>query len=106
MAVTKTVAVDAVRVNCMTGVLKDCQLIVEIYDGEGSLSGERWCRITSGGVTGYESAKIDDLLKYHTSKYHKDAGWHANAGTPKTWDTLYLPRKSVATILRAEGVLQ
>lgn len=47
-------------------------------------SGEPWLKIVDGGVTGYESISIKDLLR------HEDwsTGWSCCAGTKGRWDSL------------------
>lgn len=44
-----------------------------------------WVKL-SPGVTGYESASVEDLLK---ESYRGD--WSACAGTPGSWDRLVVP---------------
>jgi len=45
--------------------------------------GEWWVRIAEGGVTGYESCRVDWLLKENTA-----GGWCACAGTENSWPKL------------------
>ena len=71
------------------------QLFVEF---RWSYSLKKWyLHIADGGVTGYESISLDDLLTV-------DKGWYACAGTKGRWDTLYIPQKWIE-IIRKEYLL-
>lgn len=54
-------------------------------------SGEPYLKIVDGGVTGYESISIKDLLR------HEDwtTGWSCCAGTKSRWDSLRISGKDM-----------
>lgn len=55
-----------------------------------SSNGELWIHLVPG-VTGYESASVKNLLK----RDEKFSGWSACAGTPNSWDCLYVPQNEL-----------
>lgn len=46
------------------------------------------------GVTGYESFYIDDYAEENMPMF----GWLACAGTPKRWDTLFIPAEEMKKV--------
>ena len=70
----------AIRTNCRTGVETIVKVTLEKEYHESLDSW--WWQITKGGVTGYESIKINDT--------DDDRGWWACAGTKGRWDSLHI----------------
>ena len=79
----KTIDINAIRTNSITGKKKDVMLKVakEFHESLDSW----WIKIVDGGVTGYESCQVDTLER--TTK----GGWSACAGTKGRWDSLFIP---------------
>jgi len=93
LALHRGVKVTAVRTNCMTGIVKDIEVLVMKSFYAGSLN-EWQISITSGAVTGYESMLVKNVYKVAND----NTGWHACAGTKGRWDTLFLPATSMMKI--------
>jgi hypothetical protein len=53
-------------------------------------------RISEGGVTGYESFHISDVLRHEPQ-----SGMYWCAGTPGRWDSLFMPQPAVEILLAA-----
>jgi len=70
-----------VRTNCITG--EESTVNLEYYAKYGT--GFHWWFYLVGGPTGYESFDMD------SEHFELGKGWHACAGTPKRWDTLFVP---------------
>jgi|LGOV01.1.fsa_nt_gb hypothetical protein len=83
----------AIRTDCVTGERKE---VICGYRIEQTDTGEDVFYLEDG-PTGYESFSI-------TSKYTNldriiKNGWYACAGTPNSWDTLYVPGAELKKIL-------
>ena len=55
--------------------------------------GEWWIRIIEGGVTGYESCRVEWVLKEELSGV-----WLACAGTDNRWDTLLITKHEMGHV--------
>ena len=88
------IAIQGERTSCCTGRTKHVRLVLEDYYS--ASLGEWWVRIVEGGVTGYESANVERLLKYG-----RGSGWLACAGTKMSWDTLEISQSEMAQVIRA-----
>ena len=85
------VEVDAIRTNCVT----DKQVAMKVLVNKKQaaiLSDKQWIWIVKGGVTGYESMRVDSVREFTFG------GWSACAGTKGRWDTLFLPAASMQKI--------
>ena len=78
----------AVRFDSMTG-------LPSIVDIEFKIEGE-WLYITKGCVTGYESARIGELIK---NDYVFDV-WVACSGTQRQYDRLIVPIVEIKRFLK------
>jgi len=95
LALHRGVKVTAVRTNCMTGIVKDIEVLVNKKESGGiSPTGEWWICIIEGGVTGYESMRVSNV----TDERHQTGGWSACTGTMGRWDALFLPATSMQKI--------
>lgn len=73
------------RTNCSTGLVTDEVHTATLVYHEGVL--KSWWIKLEPGVTGYESASVEDLLR----PCQRADGWSACAGTPGAWDSLRVP---------------
>lgn len=73
--------IKSIRIHCITGAITEPLQTVEIRKG--------WFYLIPG-VTGYESVAALDLVRDD-----KFCGWNACAGTPNSWDRLYIPEEEV-----------
>lgn len=82
------------RTHCRTGVTKDVRLVLKDYWNSSKYMREWWVYISDGGVTGYESIKVDTILnndELEENSFDIITGWYACAGTKNSWDTLFIP---------------
>lgn len=81
------------RTHCRTGETKDVRLVLEDHWHSSKHMREWWVYIIEGGVTGYESIKVDTILsndELETNSFDVTTGWYACAGTENRWDTLFI----------------
>lgn len=83
------IVVKATRTSCLTGKSKVVEVKIDRVYHESLNSG--WIRIVSGGVTGYESMREDNVKEM-------TEGWCACAGTKNRWDTLFIPAEEMLQI--------
>ena len=94
--------VKAIRTNCMTDVKTDvtCHCVIVWHEELESY----WVKITKGGVTGFESCEVNriknDGIDDGIDKGTRFGNWCACAGTPGSWDTLYIPEESMKEIIK------
>jgi len=91
------IAIQGVRTSCITDKSVPVRLVLEDYYSP-SL-GEWWVKIVEGGVTGYESCRVDWLLK--EKPIDLLCGWCACAGTKMSWDTLEISTHEMAHVICA-----
>lgn len=78
------------RTNCSTG-----EKTFEWHRAKIKLSPSvGWCVELTPGITGYESFIIEDFMRKPP-----EAGWHACAGTPGSWDTLFVPQAELDRLI-------
>ena len=73
------------RTNCSTSLIKDEVHTATLVYHAGHLNS--WWIKLDPGVTGYESASVNDLLR----ERQRADGWSACGGTPGSWDSLRVP---------------
>jgi len=83
------IIVKANRTSCLTGESKVVE--VKINRTYHKSLNSWWIQIVSGGITGYESIREDDVKKM-------TGGWSACVGTKGGWDSLFIPAEEVLRI--------
>lgn len=74
------------RLNCIrTNLATNGQRLTEVHHATLCKNSIGWWVKLDPGVTGYESAQVDNVLKT------PGKGWSACAGTPDRWDSLWVP---------------
>lgn len=76
---------NCIQTDCCSGVEKNSVQTARLKYGP---CNEWWVHIEPG-VTGYESASVNDLLSYDRRCIL--AGWYCCAGTKGSWDSLLVP---------------
>ena len=79
------------RTNCRTDKQVTMKVLVNKKESS-TYPGEWWVWIIKGGVTGYESMRVDSVREFTFG------GWSACAGTKGRWDALFLPAESMQKI--------
>jgi len=93
----------AVKTNARTLIPEIVDVDFEIKQYE-SLEGD-WIRVTKGGVTGYESANIRNLV----GDAHKQsifASWVACGGTLNKYNRLEIPMSEIIKFLEHQGLIE
>ena len=85
--------IQGVRFSCSSGKAKRVVLIAQFKEEFSEFVGESV--LISGGVTGYESFVVESADFGHMIAY----GWWACAGTPGSWDALYIHGLQVKRML-------
>lgn len=79
---------NCIRTNLTTGEQKTEEHRATLYHSKTI----GWCLRLEPGVTGYESVIVTDFLSVPPDKHN---GWSACAGTPGSWDKLYVPKNEM-----------
>jgi hypothetical protein len=87
-----------VRTDAWTGEERQVEVEYEIvsHDSKYAKPGELAFQVTKGGVTGFESFLF--VPNDGTLEEMSKTGWCACAGTPKSWDKLFIPPEEMKKV--------
>ena len=90
-----TITVRAYRTRLNTNDTRKVSVTFRVVPADQKQLGNPSLEEVEGGVTGYESFYIDQYIRWLDLM---NFGWRACAGTPGSWDELWIPAESMRQI--------
>ena len=95
-----------IRTNSHTLIpeIVDIEFEIRHFD-KGNLAGEDWLYVTKGGVTGYESAQLKEMVDSYLER-SVFTTWTACMGTLNKYPRLEIPMSEVIKFLKDQGLIE
>ena len=93
----------AIKINAVTLIPEVVDVDFEVRQHK-SIEGD-WIHITRGGVTGYESANVRELVKDYPRRSVFDS-WTACGGTLNKYNRLMIPISEIIKFLESQGLIE